>query len=145
MNAAKIIFSGITGTSLMTLFSYAVSGAGKKNFKEPELLAALEKTALTDAIKALALPAGWGTHYSIGIVWAAVYEYFWQKKLMKRTVKNGLILGGLSGLTGIAIWKLTFKIHPDPPRIDFRKFYIQLLIAHLIYGLGVTVTSRDSR
>lgn len=145
MKTNKIILSGLTATSLMTLFSYLVSGSEEKNFKEPELLAALEKKALPEEAKEFAAVAGWATHYTIGIFWAGVYKYLWQKTRIEPTVKSGLVLGGLSGLTGVLIWKATFNIHPNPPRIDFKKFYIQLLIAHLIFGLAVTITARDSK
>lgn len=74
-----------------------------------------------------------------------VYEYLWQRTTIEPTLKSGLILGGLSGLTGILIWKLAFKIHPDSPRIDFKKFYVQLLFAHIVYGVSVTITGIDSK
>lgn len=130
---------------MMTLFSYIVSEAKGKNFKEPVLLAALEKDALPEAAKEFALSAGWSTHYSIGIMWALLYEYLWQNTNIKPTVKSGLILGGLSGLTGILIWGFAFKIHPNPPRIDYRKFYGHLLLAHFIYSISVTIAGRDSK
>ena len=143
MKASKILLAGLTGTSLMTLFSYLVSAYKEENFKEPQLLAALEKNALPVSEKKLALPAGWSTHYSIGILWAVVYEYLWQNTNIKPTVKTGLVLGCLSGLTGILIWKMAFKIHPGPPRINFGNFYAHLLLAHLIYSLSVTMTSKS--
>lgn len=145
MNASKILLTGLTGTSMMTLFSYIASKAKGENFKEPELLAALEKDALPEAAKELALPAGWCTHYSIGIGWSLVYQYLWEKTKIKPTVETGLILGGLSGLTGILFWRLFFKMHPNPPHIHYKKFYGHLLLAHLIYSTSVTIASRQSK
>ncbi len=143
MNVSKIIASGFVGTSLMTLFSYIVSTIKRKNFKEPELLADLEKDALQYNAKELSLPAGWSTHYSIGIVWAIVYHLLWEKTTIKPRVKSGLILGGISGLTGVVFWDTFFKIHPDPPRIDYKRFYGHLVLAHLVYGVFVTISGKN--
>lgn len=145
MDGGKIVWSGVAGTSLMTLFSYIVSRNRAENFKEPELLAALEKELLPPGLKEFALPAGWSTHYSIGIVWAIAYHLLWQKNIVEPTVKNGLLLGGISGLIGVAFWDACFKMHPRPPRIKYRLFYGQLVLAHLIYGAVTTISGRNNK
>jgi hypothetical protein len=145
MKANKIIVSGLAATSLMTLFSYIVSAYKEKNFKEPQLLAALEKNALPAEAKSLALPAGWSTHFGVGIVWAGVYEYLWQNTDIKPTLKSGLVLGGLSGVTGVLIWRAAFKMHPDPPRIEYGRFFGHLILAHLVYGIAATMAGRERK
>ena len=145
MKANKIIVSGLAATSLMTLFSYIVSAYKEKNFKEPELLAALEENALPAEAKKLALPAGWSTHFGVGIVWAGVYEYLWQNADIKPTLKSGLVLGGLSGLMGVLIWRAAFKIHPAPPRIEYGRFFGHLILAHVVYGIVVTMAGKDRK
>lgn len=143
MKTNKIIVSGLAATSLMTFFSYIVSTYKQKNFKEPELLAVLEENALPAEAKSLALAAGWSTHFSIGIAWAGVYKYLWQNAGVKPSFESGLVLGGLSGLTGVLIWRTAFRIHPDPPRIEYNRFFGHLILAHLVYGVTVTMTGRD--
>ena len=142
MRADKILVSGLIATSFMTLFSYLVSAYKRENFKEPELLGGLEKDALPAVAKELSLPAGWATHFSIGIVWAALYEYLWQNLNVKPTVKTALVLGGFSGLTGILIWWLAFRIHPRAPRTQYRKFFGHLLLAHFVYSISATMCGR---
>ena len=44
------------------------------------------------------------------------------------------MLGGLSGILAIIIWKSTFKLHPAPPKIQTGKYYGHLLITHFIFG-----------
>jgi len=141
MKADKVILPGITGTSLMTAFSYAVSAYKERNFKEPELLAALLKEGLQNDRAALA--AGWMTHYTMGICWALLFELLFKKAAVKANFTNALVLGTMSGLTGIWIWRFAFKIHRTPPRIDFNQFYWHLLLAHVVYSLGVTAASKD--
>ena len=141
MNANKILLPAVTGTSLMTLFSYVVSKYENENFSEPELLAAMEKDLLPEAAKHLALPAGWATHYSIGVLITWIYKQT-NKRNNKSVLKNGILLGGWSGIAGVAMWQLFFSVHPAPPSVPVRKFFIQLLWAHLVFGITVSTVSR---
>jgi hypothetical protein len=143
MKADRILISGLTATTLMTLFSYIVSNSKRRNFKEPELLAGLLKEVVPQ--QELALPAGWGTHYSMGICWASVFDLLFEKAGVERDLKNAVILGGFSGLTGMVIWGLAFKMHPNPPITDYKRFYGHLLLAHIVYTLTVTSCSKASK
>lgn len=138
MRANEVIFPGAAGTSLMTVFSYIVSESKGKNFKEPELLAALLKGIFPNTTGKLFLPAGWMIHYSMGISWTLVIKWMMQYFKMKSGLKAGIALGALSGLTGVLIWRLAFRKNSNPPRIDFSGFYGQLLLAHLIFSITVT-------
>lgn len=141
MNANKILLPAITGTSLMTLFSYLISTYENENFSEPELLAAMGKDILPHAAKHSALPAGWVTHYGIGVLITSMYKYFDKNRNNKLVLRNGILLGGLSGIAGVAMWKLFFRIHPAPPSVPLRKFFIQLLWVHLVFGITVSAVS----
>lgn len=145
MKVGKILLSGLVATSLMTLFSYLASNAEKENFKEPELLAELEDEALPAKSKYLALPAGWVTHFSIGILWALFYGFIWEKMKIKPTTKSGLALGAFSGVTGIIIWDTAFRLHPKPPKTNFKQFYKQLFFAHLVYSLTATYVNKVNK
>jgi len=35
-------------------------------------------------------------------------------------------------------------LHPDPPRIDFKRFYAHLVLAHVVYSVAATMTSRST-
>ena len=140
MNAHKILLPAVTGTSLMTLFSYLISTYENENFSEPELLAAMEKDLLPQAAKQLALPAGWATHYGIGVLISWIYEQA-NKRNNRSVLTKGMMLGGWSGIAGVAMWQLFFRIHPAPPSVAVRKFFIQLLWAHLVFGISVSAVS----
>ena len=143
MKPAQVIISGLAATTVMTVFSYIASNLKKRNYKEPELLAGLLKDGFDN--KYLATTSGWCTHYSMGITWAAVFEMLFEGAGMKRDFKNGVVLGAFSGLTGIVIWRVAFKLHSNPPRTDYKGFYEQLLLAHIVYSLVVTYTSRNMK
>ena len=142
MNAGKIIATGLIGTTFMTLFSYAVSSVKKRNFKEPDLLAHLEKNPLPVESKEQALPVGWATHYTIGVVWVVVFHLLWKKTKMEPTTTSGLFLGLVSGLTGVFSWAFFLHSSDDPPLINFKRFYAHLILAHLVYSLSATYTAR---
>ena len=92
--------------------------------------------------------AGWNIHYGVGLVFAVFYAKLWKKKKTGATIKSGLLLGGLTGLLAIIVWKYTFKLHPFPPKINFRKYYMHLLLAHFIFGafasIGYNMHSRET-
>lgn len=135
MRLLRITIAAFVGTSFMTAFSYSISEARKKQFREPELLNKLVRRfplpGISPADKAV---TGWVLHYAVGILFTAIFDMVWQKSIMKVNTKSGLILGAIFGLFGISAWTLTFKFHPNPPNTDLKEFFKQLFIAHLIFG-----------
>ena len=135
LKPGKIILAGFAGTSFMTSFSYLVSEVQKENFKEPELLGRLLHTLAPVLNKKVSGFIGWNLHYLVGFIFAFLYASLWEKTKLKPTLKSGLILGALSGVLGLTIWKLCFRVHPNPPNINFKKYYGHLLATHLIFGV----------
>jgi len=139
---AKTIVTGVAGTSVMTLGSELMSLLSSENFREPEHLETLIgrlAPQLSDKAKQI---AGWGAHYAMGMVFAAIYIDLWEKRKIKHNIKNGLILGALSGILGLLIWKGTFKAHPLPPWLNYDHFYLQRIPAHIIFAVAATITYR---
>jgi uncharacterized membrane protein YsdA (DUF1294 family) len=140
--AINTITSGLVGTSLMTWFSYQVSQHKEQQFREPVLLSTLIDRLRNDPEAGTSNLKGWLIHYGIGTLFSTAYHQLWQKTNMKPTLKNGLWLGSLSGLIGIAAWKMVFHLHPKPPRIDFKRYYAHLLLAHAIFGAAAAMGYR---
>lgn len=136
------VLSAVTGTTMMTLFSYLVSMAEKEDFSEPEHLGTLMHRLVPGSSKRMTQAAGWGAHYAVGLLFVLAYRELWKSGKIKKTVTNGLILGTLSGALAVLIWKTTMKVHPAPPWIDFTKYYIQLVPAHIVFAVCATLTSR---
>jgi hypothetical protein len=105
----------------MTLFSYIVSEIEEGNFKEPELLAILGHRLSPETDKALMRLGGWQLHYAVGLAFVSSYALLWRRTKLKPTPGAGLLLGGISGIIGALAWKFVFHIHPNPPRIEFKK------------------------
>jgi hypothetical protein len=138
----KTIISGFAGTTFMTAASALMSLLPHENFKEPEHLSTMIARLLPFASKKAQTFAGWGAHYSMGFVFAAVYVELWESGKIKHNIKNGVILGLLSGVVGLFIWKGTFKAHPLPPSIRYLDFYLQRIPAHVVFAVFTTIAYR---
>jgi hypothetical protein len=138
MKAEDIILPGITGTTFMTIFSQVVGEIEDENFSEPDLLAKLYHRLQPAKSNSTAKIVGWVGHYAVGGLFAGIYNVLWSNKLVKASGKNGVWLGAVSGALAIAVWKTTFKMHPVPPGIDFKKYYTQLFFAHIVFALFAT-------
>ncbi|CAN5153771.1 hypothetical protein BH09BAC6_BH09BAC6_10300 [soil metagenome] len=139
MKAKDVLISGITGTSFMTLFSYLLSEATDKNYKEPNLLGKLIDNLIPGEEEEVTQIEGWLSHYAVGILFALVYVKLWEDKKIKPSLKNGLLLGAASGALAMLVWKFTFKAHPFPPKTDFKNYYAQLMPAHIVFAVFATL------
>ena len=136
---AKTLISGFAGTSFMTASSALMSLLPHENFKEPEHLATMTGRLAPFMSKKAQILAGWGEHYAMGFVFAAVYIELWETRKIKHTIRNGVVLGLLSGMLGLLIWKATFNVHPLPPNIRKLDFYLQRIPAHVVFAVFATI------
>ena len=146
MKIRNILIPGTAGTALMTLFSYGVSVVDKENYSEPERLGQLAHRLAPVLNKKDHRLIGWGAHYGVGLLFATAYARLWENRKLKPTFKNNFMLGAVSGLAAVAIWKATFTAHPLPPAMRFDKYYLQLVPAHIVFavfaGLGYALLNR---
>ena len=141
----KILLPSAVATSLMTLFSYLIAEKENKNFSEPELLATIEKKKLPASLKQLALPGGWLTHYSVGVLMALFFDVTWQQFNIKSTLNRSIVAGTLGGLVAIGSWRLLFTSLPRHSKNYYKKFYAQLFIAHIVFALAQTATQKQTK
>ncbi|PZR22624.1 MAG: hypothetical protein DI539_05215 [Flavobacterium psychrophilum] len=134
--AEKIIVAGIIGTTFMTLYSYWKSKQEKQEYVEPVMINKLidKSDNLPQVDDNDTHPAGWGLHYLTGIAFVSAYWLIWHKALRKPTTSKILIIGIASGSIGIAVWKLLFTQHDNPPHNYRYGYYRQLLIAHIVFS-----------
>ncbi|MEO5572714.1 MAG: hypothetical protein ABIT08_06975 [Bacteroidia bacterium] len=149
MLSTKILSSAIAGTSAMTLFSYLVSESKNKNFREPEILSQLIKRLPIQNSKTSADISGWCAHYTVGIIFVALYHELWKETKIKPSITSGITLGALSGLVGIGTWQGIFGMHPNPPSKNLKKYFKHLMIAHMVFGafsaISYKLTGIDKR
>lgn len=133
----KIILSGVVGTLFMTLYIRKKSKKEHEQFMQPVLLNKLIDKAenLPDIKNKENHPAGWILHYGAGISFVTAYRILDKKILLKPTITKILLIGTVSGLIGIAIWKTMFKEHHRPPNNDRFEYYRELLLAHIVFSI----------
>ena len=139
MEIGMIILATVAATSLMTAFSYTISEAFRELYKEPLLLQYL-MTRFNLGIKGtMKVLAGWTLHYFIGLLFVLIFHFLWKAGFFEITWLTGLIYGAIIGITGIAGWVVMFILSNYKPRIDFKGYYLQLFIAHVIFAMTVVL------
>ena len=125
----------------MTLFSYLIAAYEKKNFSEGKLLAKIESKQF-DLPEPLALPAGWATHYTVGCLMTILFEMYKLCFKKQPALPHTIIFGIFGGLLAIVSWKQLFKMLPKKQYNFYKKFYIQLFVAHIIFAGTLTSTQK---
>lgn len=133
-----ILLSAFIGTTLMTIVSYCLSYILNNQFKEPVLLNTLLKNSVLFREDSINRSAGWFLHYAVGIGFVVIYYLLWNFADVSPTFINGGLLGFISGVFGVCVWWIIFKIHSNPPTINRSGFFLHLIVVHIIFGIGAT-------
>ncbi|TDO73224.1 hypothetical protein EV143_106166 [Flavobacterium chryseum] len=131
----QILISSIAATSVMTLFSYAVSASARELYKEPVLLTYVLSHLHLKISPNLKNILAWVLHYIIGLLFVIGYHFLWYNEFLEISWAASILLGVISGIIGIISWVILFEIVPQKPNIDFKGYYIQLFVAHVIFGV----------
>jgi len=134
MKKSNVVAGAIAGTAAMTLFSYFLSGKKDKDFREPALLGKMVKRILPPSENSFSEVAGWMMHGSMGLLFAWIYKRLPEIRKMYPDLPDEVFVGLANGVAGVLLWKFVFSIHPDPPEIDFKRFYQHLILAHVIFS-----------
>lgn len=136
----QLIIVCIAATSAMTLFSYVMSVSFKELYKEPVLLTFMLTQLNIELPIQSKVKLAWLLHYFIDLLFVYAYHLLWIHNILPASFLIGFILGFISGIIGILGWMFIFKMSNHRPTIDFKGYYFQLLLAHIIFGLVATAT-----
>lgn len=140
----KIIIAGILGTAVMTLFTYVLAFITKHRFKVVKILGTM-LTFQTTPNKGLshrpsAIIVGTIAHYFVGIVFSFAYAWLWSKELVDENFFQVVILGFVTGIFAVMIWRIFIAIHPNPPDLPLQSYLSAILAGHIFFAIGVFVT-----
>jgi uncharacterized membrane protein len=135
----KTVVGGFAGTSAMTLASALMSLQGQE-FREPEHLSTLIGRLAPFLSKVGKTGGGWLAHFGMGTTFASVYVWLWENRKLGYSWKESTVLGAASGMIGVLIWKATFKIHPLTPVMNYNRFYLQRIPAHIVFAVVTAIT-----
>jgi hypothetical protein len=140
MSLQKVLFSGASATTAMTLFSFIVSDITGKHYKETDLLKRyLQKPGMKEDLAAF---IAWTAHYTVGELFAMLYHLHWKKKNEAPSAANGALLGACSGVIAILTWKKILQTCPNLKLTNRSDYYRHLLIAHIVFGIVAAGTYR---
>lgn len=139
MTAISTLLVAYIAVALMTTFSYIYSNMRKGKFKEPMLLNELMARLHWLPIHTIAYhPLGWMIHYAVGVLFVVAFQLVRGSTGIDITFLTTTVAGAIFGVIGIVGWQITFRIHPSPPPdIRLREYYLQLFVAHIIFGIGM--------
>ena len=140
MEFLQVIIAGISGTILMTAFSYIIARMKSQEFKEPKLLNMILRRSTFDKMNPSNNSVmGWVLHFSIGVLLMTFFYLFHLTFSFKISFFSIFIYGIFAGILSILSWHLMFLISPNSPDISLKEFYIRLLIAHILFALGAFI------
>ena len=119
-------------TLFMTAFSYLYAYLSKDNFKEPQLLNLLLTRISGISIHKKSI-VGWVLHFVIGIIFTFIIYFLWETYIRPNYL-NTLLIGIIAGIIGSVGWKIFFALHPNPPKIQFVEYSLQLIFAHIVFS-----------
>ena len=134
----KVIIAGVVGTTFMTLYSYLKAKKEDQEYLEPVMINKLidnSKNLPSIADEDLHA-AGWILHYTTGVGFFTMYHLLWKKALVKPTIFKSILLGSISGIVDILVWKQLFAQHDRPPRNYRYGYYRQLFVAHIVFAIS---------
>lgn len=127
-----VIFS-IISTLVMTAFSYICGYVSGNQFREPELLNQLVATSSIPVNPHKKGLTGWFIHlvlgFFFGLILKLVYNYLDWNNLFLFIIS----FGAAAGILGILGWHIMFNLNPNPPDTDLKNFYLQLIVAHIVF------------
>lgn len=131
-----LLIVSVLATSMMTLFSFLLSNKKDRQFREPEILNKLISRSSTTKVSIKRKNvAGWFIHFGIGIVFTVIFLYLYNLEILSLDLLSILIFGISAGISGIIGWQFMFYLNSNPPDIALKSFYLQLIVAHLVFSI----------
>lgn len=129
----SLLKMSVLATAGMTLFSYLLSVKKKEKFLEPlalnQLLYPKSKRAQAHHLM------GYLVHYLVGLFFSFFYFHLFNQKIISGKWRNFTWMGFINGIIGSLGWYLSIKIHSNPPKIKLGRYFLQLIVAHIIFGI----------
>ncbi len=130
------VLSGIAGTVAMTVVMYLYSYLSHFFTKVIHILGNMllgETNFYSPSKKALLV--GTIAHFGVGVIFSFSYFLLWNWGIFKINFEGSLLIGAISGVVAILVWKGYISLHSNPPNFTQLHYFIALFIAHIVFGL----------
>ncbi|HTE26077.1 hypothetical protein [Flavitalea sp.] len=140
LTAGIAIIAGIAATTLMTIFVLLFHIITGEQINVIRILGTMLTASTTTeggcSRSAGSLGAGIFAHYAVGLSFSFVYIWLWLHQVINMDWVTTTTLGFVTGLAGIAVWRLYFRIHSHPPVVPLKLYLSCILFAHVIFAWG---------
>jgi len=134
------LLTGLTGTTIMTLFVLAIHRASRYQLNVIRILGTMLTGSTGPNGECAANPAVYVTgtivHYLVGFFFAFIYVFLWNNEMISRDWITTGVIGFITGLVGIAVWRLYFFVYSQPPAVELRWYLPCILFAHVVFAWG---------
>lgn len=127
----KYILAWLIATSLMTVFSYLFYYITQKEAREPYLLSYIIITKFPEFPRLKSI--GWILHYVLGIGFLLLNIFLIMALEVDDSILWGFPFGVIAGILGIIGWNIIFKVADQLPKINFTVYFMQLVVAHIVF------------
>jgi hypothetical protein len=127
-----IVLADLAGTLVMTFFSSIVAKVAHSDYIEPHLLNRFLALRFHDGLMRHSI--GWIIHFLVGLLFISVYHILWSNEVMT-DLPDVATLGFASGIVGAIGWRIVRHFAPSLQDLWHIKYYIQLVLAHVIFAL----------
>lgn len=136
-----VLISGIGGAALMSFFLRLINDYFNHGVRVPLILGQVVHHYLNG------LPFydlrqknkyGHFIHLTVGVIFAYCYSLLWSGGIGGPTALSTLVFGLVNGLVGMVGWFIFLKLTFEPEQIKERIFFPVIVLAHLVFALGVT-------
>ncbi|AEL28041.1 hypothetical protein [Cyclobacterium marinum] len=130
------VLSGIVATVVMTIIMYMYTTLFKHFTKVIHLLGCMisgDHNLHSPSKRTIIL--GTLAHFSVGIIFSMSYYLLWNWGIFEINFFDSVIIGALSGIVAILVWKSYLQLHQYQPRISQNHYFFALFIAHIIFGI----------
>jgi hypothetical protein len=129
-----IVVADLISTLVMTAFSAVMAKIAQSDYIEPHLLNRFLAPRFKNApMKHSSI--GWIIHFSVGLLFIFVYHVLWANQFMTGSVTHAALLGFVSGIVGAVGWRIVRHFAADLQELWHSKYYVQLILAHVVFAL----------
>ncbi|RYZ38767.1 MAG: hypothetical protein EOP49_30750 [Sphingobacteriales bacterium] len=135
------IIAAVAATTLMTAFVSIIKVITRQQLNVIRVLGTMLTGSTTRdggcSRRLGALALGTIVHYGVGLFFLFIYVYLWNHNVINTDWLTTTILGFVTGLLGITVWRIYLYIHARPPQVPLRLYLISILFAHVIFAWTV--------
>ncbi|MEB2776287.1 DUF6789 family protein [Algoriphagus sp. D3-2-R+10] len=130
------ILSGLAGTVVMTMIMYLYSYLSHSFTKVIHILGNMivgERNYSSPSKNALIV--GIIAHFEVGLLFSFAYFLLWNWGIFKINLEDSILIGAMSGVVAILVWKGYISIHSNPPKFSQLHYFLALFLAHIVFGM----------